>query len=281
MGTIIKPNDKSYIVIGRQEEQAKYNQLWKVLSENGYDIKKLNLANPTDSDHYNPFDAVRYGQESVQEKIGMIVRSFIRYTRDPSAQEDPFWEMAEQEFLLALAKRMCTDAPEQGLTFSRMLRMTREKMIDTNGNILREDIPGRESMLDASFDALRARNPMPECMQHYDRFLSLPPKVQRSAAITAMIRLTPFSSPEIQTLTNDSTIEWGYTGKNAREKIAVFILLSQESKYCHFLAQMLLEDMQLMSCGRQFEVLMDGVTEDEIKLPEAINKSSVKFVTIG
>ena len=278
MGTLIKPTDTSYVIVGYKKEKGKYQEMSSALKQNDYDVKTLDLADLESSDHYNPFESLNYCAESSAERIRKIIDSLIRNTNEKDLRGEPEIETVEKEFLYATAQSMVYLDKEETVTFGKMLRLMREELIGQNGSVILAN--NEKSMLESKFEVLKNEMPHLECIQHYDAFKASQLDLQRQALIIALIRMTAFGVPAISRITNDNAIDWGYSGREEKEKIAIFVIVNEKDASFNFLTQMLLEDVLTNTRGRKFQIVLDEISEDFIRLPEEKKKNCVKNIDI-
>lgn len=260
----VKPNllqaNGNYVVTDPAGELLR--STGKFLEDQGYKIKVFNLVEMQRSLKYNPFHYIRE-----QEDVLKMVKVFFDNTTPPGASKgDPFWEKAEQLFILALCDYLREVAPKEEQTFPKLLELMKLEEID-------EDNPDKPSTLSIMFEALHERNPNSIAYENYMAFKTAAGKTLKSIMISARSRLAPFtSSPNLKRIMSGDEID---LGSMATEKTALFIVIPSADSTYNFVVSMMYSQL--------FETLY-YIAETEhggALLPQPISFYMDEFANIG
>ena len=197
-----------------------------LLLRHGYTIRAFDLIDPSHSDHYNPFRYIRKDSD-----VFRLIDNFIKNTTPKNAtQNDPFWEKSEIALDSALMLYLLHEAPPEEKTMEMMLTM-----IEYGG--AKEDDDDFKSPLDLLFEALEEEQPGHIAVRQYKIFKQAAGKTAKSILVSAAVRLTSFTLPEIQTVTADDAMEIDKLGE--RKQAIYCIIPDSNDASLNFLVGML------------------------------------------
>ena len=181
------------------------------LLQQGYVVKVFDLIEPSHSDSYNPFRYIRKDSD-----VFRLISNFIQNTTPKNAtQNDPFWEKSEIALDAALMLYLIHEAPPYEQTMEMMLTM-----IEYGG--AKEDDDDYQSALDLLFEALEEEQPGHIAVRQYHIFKQAAGKTAKSILVSAAVRLASFTLREIQSITDEDTLELSKLGER---KQAVFCVI--------------------------------------------------------
>lgn len=182
-----------------------------LLLQKGYTIRMFDLVDPEHSDCYNPFRYIRKDGD-----VFRLIDNFIKNTTPKNAQQnDPFWEKSETALLAALMLYLLHEAPTGEQTMEMILTM-----IEFGG--AKEEDEEYQSPLDLLFEALEEEEPDHIAVREYHIFKQAAGKTAKSILVSAAVRLSVFTLPEIQRLTSRDDLELERLGDR---KQAIFCII--------------------------------------------------------
>ena len=202
----------------------------RVLKKNGYKVKVLDLIDMEKSLRYNPFRYIS-GEEDIQRVATMMFKATNKPGQQGHAQ-DPYWENAAEEILLALMLYLYYEAPEDEQNFGMIMDMVRN-ITKTDGE---EDEGNDMSPLDMLFLELQARKPEHPALRYYKDFMGLPNKTLQTIKSTLTAKLSKFNLDKLISLTNTDELELDKLGE---EKIALFCVTPDMDTSFNFLVSIL------------------------------------------
>lgn len=210
---VIKPNiylaNTSYLCTDPKGEVARASI--PLLLQKGYTIRMFDLVDPEHSDCYNPFRYIRKDGD-----VFRLIDNFIKNTTPKNAQQnDPFWEKSETALLAALMLYLLHEAPTGEQTMEMILTM-----IEFGG--AKEEDEEYQSPLDLLFEALEEEEPDHIAVREYHIFKQAAGKTAKSILVSAAVRLSVFTLPEIQRLTSRDDLELERLGDR---KQAIFCII--------------------------------------------------------
>lgn len=210
---VVKPNlmlaNTSYIVTDPKGELLR--SVAPLLLERGYAIRVFDLIDPPHSDCYNPFRYIRTDAD-----VFRLIGNLIQNTTPKGAHaNDPFWEKSETALDSALMLYLLHEAPPEEQTMEMVLTMIEY-------GAAREDDDNYKSPLDLLFEALAEEQPEHIALRQYRVFKQAAGKTAKSILVSAAVRLTAFTLPEIQAITSRDTMELGKLGER---KQAIFCVI--------------------------------------------------------
>lgn len=287
---LIKPNilqmNCSFISIDPAGEMLK--SLCNVLKKNGYKIKVFNLINMNHSCKYNPFCYIRNNTD-----VSIMIDCFMSNTTAPEQKSgDPFWDKSEKALYMAITFYLIDIADKQYQNFATVLWMVQQGQIDENARftqnsplddlfegktkISHEYINGRKILRSVQNSEeerkeYKKKIEVSLCSTNYTTFKLGGTKVLKSILISAAVRLNPFSTPEVNALTSDDTVE---LGQLAKELTCFFVILPQTNTTFNFLSAMLFAQM--------FETLYyEGSLIPNNRLPYHVRFLLDEFANVG
>lgn len=210
---VVKPNlllaNASFICTDPKGELVR--AVAPFLLQQGYIVKVFDLIEPSHSDSYNPFRYIRKDSD-----VFRLISNFIQNTTPKNArQNDPFWEKSEIALDAALMLYLVHEAPPYEQTMEMMLTM-----IEYGG--AKEDDDDYQSALDLLFEALEEEQPDHIAVRQYHIFKQAAGKTAKSILVSAAVRLASFTLREIQSITDEDTLELSKLGER---KQAVFCVI--------------------------------------------------------
>ena len=225
---VVKPNlmlaNASFICTDPKGEIVR--AVAPLLLQKGYVVKVFDLIDPSHSDSYNPFRYIRRDSD-----VFRLINNFIQNTTPKNAgQNDPFWEKSETALDAALMLYLLHEAPPEEQTMEMMLTMIEY-------GAAKEDDDDYQSPLDLLFEALEEEQPNHIALRQYRIFKQAAGKTAKSILVSAAVRLSAFTLPEIQDITNEDSLEISMLGER-RQAICCVIPDSNDNSL-NFLVGML------------------------------------------
>ena len=210
---VVKPNlmlaNASFIATDPKGELVR--AVAPLLLQQGYVVKVFDLIDPAHSDSYNPFRYIRKDSD-----VFRLINNFIQNTTPKGAHEsDPFWTKSETALDAALMLYLLHEAPPEEQTMEMMLTMIEYGAV-------KEDDDDYQSPLDLLFEALEEEQPGHIALRQYRIFKQAAGKTAKSILVSAAVRLAAFTLPEIQSITNEDSLELARLGER---KQAVFCVI--------------------------------------------------------
>ena len=222
-----KPNimntNTSYVVLDPKGELLA--STGRLLEQNGYDIRVLDLVNPERSHCYNPFVYLR-NDNDIQR---LVTNLFKNTTPKGSQTQDPFWDQAATMLLLALIFYLHYEAPPEEQNFPMVMEMIRAGEV-------KEDDESFRSTLDILFERLEMRNPEHIALKYYRSYHSGSGKTLKSIQITLISRLEKFNLESLASITRNDEMELWSLGE---KKTAIFAVIPDNDSSFNFLVGML------------------------------------------
>ena len=186
-------------------------EVGQLLQRAKYRIAVLNTINFSKSMHYNPFAYLR-----TEKDILKLVNTIIVNTKGEGAQStEDFWVKAERLYYTALIGYIHYEAPEEEKNFITLLDMI-------NASDTREDDEDYKNPVDLLFDRLEEREPEHFAVKQYRKYKLAAGKTAKSILVSAAVRLASFTLREIQSITDEDTLELSKLGER---KQAVFCVI--------------------------------------------------------
>lgn len=210
---VVKPNlllaNASFICTDPKGELVR--AVAPFLLQQGYVVKVFDLIDPSHSDSYNPFRYIRKDSD-----VFRLINNFIQNTTPKNAsQNDPFWEKSETALDAALMLYLLHEAPLEEQTMEMLLTMIEY-------GAAKEDDEDYKSPLDLLFEALEEDDPNHIALRQYRVFKQAAGKTAKSILVSAAVRLASFTLPEIQSITNEDSLELSKLGER---KQAIFCVI--------------------------------------------------------
>ena len=225
---VVKPNlmlaNASFICTDPKGEIVR--AVAPLLLQKGYVVKVFDLIDPSHSDSYNPFRYIRRDSD-----VFRLINNFIQNTTPKNAgQNDPFWEKSETALDAALMLYLLHEAPPEEQTMEMMLTMIEY-------GAAKEDDDDYQSPLDLLFEALEEEQPNHIALRQYRIFKQAAGKTAKSILVSAAVRLSTFTLPEIQDITNEDSLEISMLGE--RRQAIFCVIPDSNDNSLNFLVGML------------------------------------------
>ena len=222
-----KPNimnsNTSFVVLDPKGELLR--STGKLLEQNGYAIKVIDLINMEKSHCYNPFVYLKNDND-----IQRLVTNLFKNTTPKGAQtQDPFWDQAATMLLLALMFYLHYEAPEEEQNFPMVMEMIRAGEV-------KEDDDDYMSVLDMLFERLEMKDPEHIALKYYRSYHSGSGKTLKSIQITLISRLEKFNLESLAGITQYDELELAELGER---KTAVFAIIPENDSSFNFIVGML------------------------------------------
>ncbi len=201
----------SYIVTDPKGEN--FDTAAGFLKENGYEVRCINLVNPSCSDSYNPLHHIGGTLD-----VDIVSDALIKNTSKGSTNEDPFWPQAERALLNSCIYYLLQEAPKEEQSLASCLAMVRAG----------QDFDW--------MDDIFMRLPF-ECMarKSYETFRLAVDKTRAGVLVGLATRLNVFDTPEISAITGSSSIDIDAMGQ---KKMATFVITPDSHSAFNFLPTM-------------------------------------------
>ena len=240
-----KPNimnsNTSFVVLDPKGELLR--STGKLLEQNGYTIKVIDLINMEKSHCYNPFVYLRNDND-----IQRLVTNLFKNTTPKGAQtQDPFWDQAATMLLLALIFYLHYEAPEEEQNFPMVMEMIRA------GDV-KEDDDDYMSVLDMLFERLEMKDPEHIALKYYRSYHSGSGKTLKSIQITLISRLEKFNLESLAGITQYDEMDLADLGE---KKMAVFAIIPENDSSFNFIVGMLYTQL-FQQLYHQADVIHDG-----------------------
>ena len=240
-----KPNimnsNTSFVVLDPKGELLR--STGKLLEQNGYTIKVIDLINMEKSHCYNPFVYLKTDND-----IQRLVTNLFKNTTPKGAQtQDPFWDQAATMLLLALMFYLHYEAPEEEQNFPMVMEMIRAGEV-------KEDDDEYMSVLDMLFERLEMKDPEHIALKYYRSYHSGSGKTLKSIQITLISRLEKFNLESLAGITQYDELELGELGE---KKMAVFAIIPENDSSFNFIVGMLYTQL-FQQLYYQADVVHDG-----------------------
>lgn len=213
----------------------------------GYKIRVLNLDEKAHSDYYNPFVYVHPARPGYEERVLELIETIIINTEggEKKAGPDPFWPMAERLFLQSIFF-FTVDAfiPEER-NMNTVLALIGMLQIGEEEDNMDSDLDRFVRRFAAKFGENHIG------VQQYREFRSKASgKTAKSIVISAVARLAPFRTPEVQRIFSDDSMHLDLVGE---EKTAVFVVVPPTTTTFNFIAGCLFTQLfqELQYCAAQ------------------------------
>ncbi|MCI6487585.1 MAG: type IV secretory system conjugative DNA transfer family protein [Clostridiales bacterium] len=225
---VVKPNlmlaNASFICTDPKGEIVRAVAL--LLLQKGYVVKVFDLIDPSHSDSYNPFRYIRRDSD-----VFRLINNFIQNTTPKNAgQNDPFWEKSETALDAALMLYLLHEAPPEEQTMEMVLTMIEY-------GAAKEDDDDYQSPLDLLFEALEEEQPNHIALRQYRIFKQAAGKTAKSILVSAAVRLSALTLPEIQDITNEDSLEISMLGD--RRQAIFCVIPDSNDNSLNFLVGML------------------------------------------
>ena len=202
----------------------------KMLQDEGYAVKCLNLIEYDRSDYYNPF---MYIQNEID--ILSLIENLLANTDGGDGQvKQDFWAKSEKALLCALIGFVHYNCEKKDRHFGSVLKLLTMAEVKENDD-------SYVSPLDELFEQLKSdRTSNPFITEQYTIFKAGAGVTIKSIVISVGVRLAPFTMPTIRSLTEKDTLNLERLGD---EKTALFIVIPDTNKTLNFLVAIMYQQM--------------------------------------
>jgi len=197
----------------------------RLLEEQGYEVRVLDLLNMGRSHCYNPFCYL----DTDNDVQRLVTNLFKATTPKGAVTQDPFWDTAASMLLLALIFFLKYEAPPEEQNFDMVMELIRAGEV-------KEDNDKYQSILDELFNRLEMDNRDHIALKYYRNYHSGSAKTLKSIQITLASRLEKFNLTDLAKLTMVDELNLSEIGE---KKIALFALISDNDTSFNFLVSVL------------------------------------------
>ncbi len=200
----------------------------RALENDGYKVMVLDLLHMEKSHRYNPF--VYFKSDNDIQRLATIV---MKATGEKDSKpQDPYWENAAEEILMALMMYLHYEAPPQEQNFAMIMEMIRCIKVDDS----EDGEEQRVSPIERLFLDLRVRKPDHPALRYYEDFIGVPKRTLETIKSTLTAKLAKFNIDSLISLT--STDEIGLD-KLGEQKTALFLVIPDNDTSFNFIVSML------------------------------------------
>ena len=197
-----------------------YDKTAGYLKKNGYEIKVLNLVNPTNSDGYNPLMHI-----SSEIDVDVIANTIVKGQKTESGS-DPYWDDMAEMLLKALIYYLIATRPEEEQNLASCAELVRAANSNGGSNLLTELI-----------NQLPYDHP---ARMNYKSIEIAPEKTYGSILSSLQSKLGKFDSKDIAEVTSTDTINFEEIGS---KKTAVYVISSDTHTAYDFLLTIFFSQM--------------------------------------
>lgn len=216
------------------------------LAAKGYQIRVLNLMDPTHSETYNPLTNARSFTE-----IGQVAEIIMRSAM-PGPQKDPFWNSGGEKILRIMIQCLHNNGDPAFTNLANVKHL----IANFDAHLMQ---PGQLGRLDQF--VLGATQNDPTTWADYRSFLNGNPKTMLSFLTTADTALNALGNPQIAQLTATSSIDFT---ELRRRKTALYVIVRQQDMiYYQFMLNLFYTDLfssllgNLQTTDRPVYLLLD------------------------
>lgn len=255
----------SYVITDPKGEL--FRDTYKLLKENGYDIKVLNLLDIHSSNQYNPF-AYIHSEEDVLDVADLFIKN-----ASGESKED-FWFNSAKEFLTAIMMYLFKTEIEVK-SFGRVLRLVNSLTYDNKGKI-------DQTCELAQVMAEHKRDyPMCQATIAWNGVLGTPKDTLGGITKTLSTSLAPFGIGGVDTLTAEDEMDFKSVGIR---KTAIFLIIrparNQYKAIANIFYTQLFEQLQNMANFGSYE--KDGkMVKCNGRLPVHVSCELDEFANLG
>ena len=166
-----------------------YDKTAGYLKKNGYDIKLLNLVNPTSSDSYNPLQHIKN-----EIDVDIIANTIVKGQKAEGSASDPYWDNMAELLLKSLIYYLVAARPPEEQNLASCAELVRAANNNGGSNLL------TELMSQLPYDHPARMN--------YKSVEIASDKTYSSILSTLQSKLGKFDSKEIADLTSTNTIDF-------------------------------------------------------------------------
>ncbi|MCL1998299.1 MAG: type IV secretory system conjugative DNA transfer family protein [Turicibacter sp.] len=244
------------------------------LANRGFKIKTLNTIDFAKTMKYNPLAYIKS-----EKDILSLVTALMANTSDPDKKGgDDFWGKTEQLLYCALISFIHSFLPKNKQNLNTLVKFIRKMEVREDDENFKNPIDlmfdclamGEEKALDryherdengeiVKYKRLNLNLPVdPEhfCVTQYEYFKLAAGKTAKSILISCAARLAPFAIKEVAELVSEDEMELdkigGYkdpkTGKTIKQKVALFVIISDTDKTYNFIVGLMYSQMFNLLC---------------------------------
>ena len=221
------------------------------LQKNGYEIKILNLVNPTSSDSYNPLQHI---QNEID--VDVIANTIVKGQKAEGTATDPYWDNMAEILLKALIYYIIATRPPEEQNLASCAELVRAANNNGGSNLL------TELMSQLPYDHPARMN--------YKSVEIASEKTYSSILSTLQSKLGKFDSKEIADVTSTNTIDFVDI---ATKKTALYVVSSDTHSAYDFLLTIFFSQM--------IQQLYDFADKNGGKLPVQTFFILDEFANIG
>ena len=235
IGPNIAQLNSSYIITDPSGEL--YQNMYKFLKNNEYDVKVLNLQYPSMGNKYNPFDYITRKEDGScdESSVMKMVAAFLDNTGSKGAKEDEFWRASAEALFCAAAFYIIETQSYESWTFRNVSKLIRSAKKEASSS-------SSETPFDAMMQARGKENPNSMAYSFYQTFRLASDKTAESILVSTDVKLSKFAIPEINDLTTTDLVNLDNNinlNTIADKKTALFIITKTGGGPYDFLASML------------------------------------------
>lgn len=204
----------------------------RMLKNNGYNVKVLNLIDMAKSDCYNPFRYIR----TENDVIKLVTNIISNTTPKEAAPTDPFWTHAEGMLLQALFYYVWLELPVNQKNFQSVLKLLSEAEVNDK----------KDSKLTIRMKRLAETSTLGENHPAYRQYMKVvrgAGDTVRSIIISANSRLALLENPQILRILSKDDINLAELGigtkGNRKKRTALFCVIPDSDKSYNFIVGML------------------------------------------
>ncbi|WP_462350354.1 VirD4-like conjugal transfer protein, CD1115 family [Eubacterium ventriosum] len=204
----------------------------RMLKNNGYNVKVLNLIDMAKSDCYNPFRYIR----TENDVIKLVTNIISNTTPKEAAPTDPFWTHAEGMLLQALFYYVWLELPVNQKNFRSVLKLLSEAEVNDK----------KDSKLTIRMKRLAETSTLGENHPAYRQYMKVvrgAGDTVRSIIISANSRLALLENPQILRILSKDDINLAELGigtkGNRKKRTALFCVIPDSDKSYNFIVGML------------------------------------------
>ena len=238
----IKPNimqmNCNYVISDPKGQLIK--EVGRLLENNGYTIRILNLINMTHSNTYNPFVYIDEGDYTSMYKLIDFLWLNTRSLDVDSVKADPFWDESGKALLSAICFYLMESLPPKMRTFESIMTLL--------GHINADEACDNDQLDDLMME-LAKKKPDSIAVKQYAVYKAVGRgKTSQCILISVLVRLFYFNMPEYLNLTSmdDMCLD-----SLSEEKMAIFVLTSDTDRSKNWLAGLFYSQLFDRLCGRE------------------------------
>lgn len=199
------------------------------LENDGYKVIVLDLLHMEKSHRYNPF--VYFKSDNDIQRLATIVMKATG--QKDSKPQDPYWENAAEEVLMALMMYLHYEAPPEEQNFAMIMDMIR---LIKGADSCEDGEEQSVSPIERLFLDLRVRKPDHPALRYYEDFIGVPMRTLETIKSTLTAKLAKFNIDSLIALTSTDEIELDKLGER---KTALFLVTPDNDTSFNFVASML------------------------------------------